>query len=163
MFYDIKITYRSLILSNLQKMGSFPCTCGSACHPVKIYFLHLECIVLPHGGAIKPSAVLSSPGRCGPLLLFLAGPAQTRILRFHRAVWSTPPHRAKSATSAVWLSAECVLCAEGDKGLMCKILFYTFWWCCHRCRQSQTQMNAALMHTHFCSHGCKEIFPSFSS
>lgn len=41
----------------------------------------------PQGGAIAPAVVSSSPGRCGPLLLFLAGPAQHASSCF-------PPSRA---------------------------------------------------------------------
>lgn len=56
----------------------------------------------PHGVAIDPLAAAAtrcSPGRCGPLLLFLAGPAQLALHGAarhgtHPPIFSTPPHGA---------------------------------------------------------------------
>lgn len=134
-----------------------------------VIFLRIWICVSPSETDFSPSSV--SAGHCAATR-WRHWPISSAV--FSREVWAVPsiPGRPSanrhppfppsclvhSSTQKLrvlhdyWLNVCSVV--KWTKVLMGRISFYTFWWCRHRrrCRSTLILINAALMHTHFCSY-----------
>lgn len=145
-----------------------PCTCGSACHPVKPISSTWNAL------CCHKVAPLAHPQACllqgGVGRSFYSWQAQRKHASFVSTELFGPLLHTELKVLHLlfdyWLNVCSVL--KGTKvwcvgSYFTHVLVMLIW----RCRPSQTFINAALMHTHththFYSHGCKETFPSFWS